>query len=824
MATIGNYKEYARQARTMTVEDLFNLGMSYVDTPLNEGFAKLLVNFDLKNQGTSLVPRGGLKTVESDLAGKILDPAHTYAVHHVGMTMVQSVSGNDAKMHRYVLLAPVVLHTVLGTQCYYFNELICILEADAGFLSASISQELYSNVRPKLSEIHGVPLQTSNQYNRGLFVSIEANTYIPVFNVTNTVRKFVRLELQFTSDLTFTIAVPQLEPKDISASQVINTGYNMMKSDPYSFTNVSNANNALLLNGMVPKDANGNVKLTSDVGESLTYHLNYSYPTADIGVNTYKVQWEINDTSTGTTTQVLQQVRKSANYTPGDPITLTITVPYKQFTVIVKMYNTADVTAKTYVSDDDDYKNLTPRKVLTVSSYYTSSGTARNAANLTAKKYDMTTCKGMATWQQRVVLWGVNNAATTLFVSQPNLPEYVPYPNNVEVFSEDIVRCIPYLTYLLVFTTSKLYQLTLVNDGLTDYYTVKCIQENLVMNEEDSSTIQVVKNMLYFKSGNYFYMIVPNSNAGAGELQLAPVSRPIEQLLDHFHDSVIKIVDSVYNINYTFNLKAGADDSYTLTFVDYYNYLDGAIMRNAYKIKISIYNEETLVSTRYIDFVLNYDTLFRAWTTYLYESNAYRFVPYENNVTSGITLLSIKTTTADKARTAQLIRWEPTSPKDEVTFINAGSPIVFHNHQLIDTGYRAHFPQYKKRFRELQFSVNNTGKDTLQFYTAFVVDDDSRKDLFNYTVQQIVDKTSPDYGLIYVERTLNEGITVAGELQFDATGWTLDFSKFPEITVAKVRYKVSGKGYLGKATILNKDEVLYELLGTNWVYRKMNGR
>ena len=100
---------------------------------------------------------------------------------------------------------------------------------------------------------------------------------------------------------------------------------------------------------------------------------------------------------------MLQQVRKSAAYNPGDDIYLDYLVAYKQYTIIVKIYLKSVVDAYTYVSDDDDYKKLTPEKVLTVSSY-ADSYASKNAANLTPRNYDLTTCVDMCVWQQRTVL------------------------------------------------------------------------------------------------------------------------------------------------------------------------------------------------------------------------------------------------------------------------------------------------------------------------------------------------------------------------------------------------------------------------------------
>ena len=186
--------------------------------------------------------------------------------------------------------------------------------------------------------------------------------------------------------------------------------------------------------------------------------------------------------STSDNAQVLRRIRgtDAVVYSPGDSISVPYKVAYKQYTLVAEVYYKDEVDAHTYVSDEDDYKNLKPIASMTVSSYYSSNNTNATTSNLTMKNYNLATATGMTSWQQRLVMWGVDGAKTTLWTSQPNKVEYFPYPNNVEVFNEPIVHCVPYLTNLLVFTTSKLYLLTYTTDsnGLT-YFTTKCIQERL---------------------------------------------------------------------------------------------------------------------------------------------------------------------------------------------------------------------------------------------------------------------------------------------------------------------------------------------------------
>ena len=47
--------------RVMTTETIFSKGMRYTNQPMAEGYIKSLINFDIKDDGESIKPRGGLQ-------------------------------------------------------------------------------------------------------------------------------------------------------------------------------------------------------------------------------------------------------------------------------------------------------------------------------------------------------------------------------------------------------------------------------------------------------------------------------------------------------------------------------------------------------------------------------------------------------------------------------------------------------------------------------------------------------------------------------------------------------------------------------------------
>lgn len=63
-------------------------------------------------------------------------------------------------------------------------------------------------------------------------------------------------------------------------------------------------------------------------------------------------------------------------------------------------------------------------------------------------------------------------------------------------------------------------------------------------------------------------------------------------------------------------------------------------------------------------------------------------------------------------------------------------------------------PTFKKRYRELQFVINNISNRALDFYSDFYIDGEQRKNRYVYEVVHDIDPQSPHYGLITVEKSV----------------------------------------------------------------------
>ena len=824
MAQTTAYKNVAgnaHRARYMQTEEVFVNGMKYTDAPHTPGYAKTIVNFNIKNDGEVFVPRGGLRVVHSEIAQQDFDSAvqQDYCVHHAHTTYVSTKDG-DALLCNYVLSG-----VVDSKQRFVVAKSNLVIEHDNDMYEALYdnenAEELYLLMKPSCTSMHEMAISNPTRRS-GIFSSLEGNTYVLVSNGnSNCLGKVV---VWWDNTQTLRWKIEKITPTEIQPTQAINYGYNMLKENPYDFENIETATGDIVLTGVVPYDEQGKLLLTSRPGTPIDFKLFYKYPHSDVeNVDKYLFQWEVQDLNSNSEAVVAKGVRDSEEYTPGDEVVFKYTPAYNSFSIVVKVYRKSEITAADAQWEADETlralvtkdENLTPAQVIVLASYHLTANNNSSMLNTSAASFDVCTATGMCTWQQRVVLWGVKGAKSTLFVTEINDPGYVPYPNNSEIFPDTIVCAVPYMSNLLVFTKSALYKLTLNDDGLS--YSTTCIQERLSMIDEDANTVTTVQNMVYFKSNNYYYMIVPNTKSLQTDLQMAPVSRPIEYLLNDFKNGIKMLINDVYNLTYD---ETGI--KYLMELEDYSVHVADTQVRNVYKVKVEKYlleESDTPDEMYYIDVVLNYDTVLRAWTCYMYETTPYRMEIYKPTVTGQTQFVYIRTA-FDKYRPG-IAMFDEEEPQDNLP-LDDDKPRTLGNYQFIDTGYRAFNTEHKKRFREVQFHINSRTDKVLNFYTSFTVDDVERQPMYKNIITHITDENSPDYGVVFVERELIDAKQTPNLTKFNE--WQLDTTKFPDLTVYKIRFRVSGKGYGGSVKLLSVNETKYELLNMSWIYRLMFAR
>lgn len=529
--------------------------------------------------------------------------------------------------------------------------------------------------------------------------------------------------------------------------------------------------------------------------------------------NTIRVHWQMKSGGAAAWTTLSNEVFKLSDYyiTHGDraPFETTCTLAATEVSIKLTISDPLDT-----VSAEEYILSTQPIRISTVSDELST------AFNITPEKYNLNKCTGMCEWEQRLVLWGVPNALNMIFVSDVNNPGFFPYPNNVDILPDPIISVHNYGEELLVLTTTALYRLIWNAEGLG--WTHKLVQRNLHIREEDTWLSCVYKNMFFFKSGEYYYMMVPKSTTASsirGETTIAPISKNIENLLDNFHEIVYTLVKKISDMP---NL-----EDFTQTLVNYFTYVDNTaiIINYVYDLdKRTDYTKEREENSKYLYVQLIYNTDLRTWSLRILEAAHMLYVSHTDVLQQDrfIDLTPIK----DVEQSA-IQFYEFKDLKDHTVQYLTDVPVyaepVFKNYQYLNTGNREINTELKKRFREFQFKIKTNTTSDLKLYTAFYIDGSAQQDMQDY-VASVVDTGTEN--VIVIDKLLQyHTLQDRGALKPTTLGsWTLNQSAFPGKTLWKVRMPISGKGYSPSAEILSREEKDFEILGHSWAYRTMNAR
>jgi len=780
------FKGQKRGQRVQSAEAVFNAGMYYSNMPLKEGFAKELVNYDTKDQGELLEPRPGLRVFDHSLYSGAVAYNQDMTISHA-----QESSELDGERYQQIIISQITDTPIAGTN----------LVSGTGYIGTGKNNVLALNdmhapgadlifKKPKGGEIHGIPVDDLNVTGRqvGTFAF---NEYFYFFRTDG---KLYRTYFNNTSS---EYEVEEVVPTDINAREAVLWGYNLLEADPYTFDDEHDAAILKIL-GITVRDEDSNLIVNPIMGNNL--ELRAHYDCANAG-DKFTVVWSYKEL----TSDEWITIRENDIIFSGDPVLRVTDWNAPSENVII------DITTYAWpggVKDTVPTQTLQMRLTLAPEER-----SFDHETSYTPKVFDLSTAAGMAYWKRRLILYGIKEHQSKLFMSRVNDPTYFAYPNDVDDLEEPIIHVTSLLDQLIVFTTTKIHSVVLSADGLTTTRTV--LQSNLNINEWDTHLIQNIKNMIYFRSGNYYYMIVP-SRALAGSLTVAPISKNIEELFNKFESSVEDIVKTVYDYAGTLNL------------VNYYNYLDFEDVCNTY-----VYQTDADV---YLNIVLLYDTMLRGWRIRAYESQSI-LIPYKQDITKRGELVGLLEYNSKPS--VQFLKPDELEVKDYyypngLTDLSDAPEVfaaqnVFKNYQYIDTGYRDIASVFKKRFRELQFRINNLSQTRLNFYSEFLIDGNLRSSKYNYNIAHNIDPEDENYGVITMERELVDptvvpGVTILAETEDETNMWQLDVSQFPDLAFWKVRMPVSGKGYAPRLKLISYNEERYELLDLHWVFRPLYSR
>lgn len=791
-ATDYQFKKFQNTTRTFSPEEQFNLGMNYTDSPIEAGQTKVLLNFDIANDGVSLKPRAGFRTTKAAVSnGTTYTPEGTQI-----LSAVMEEKHNNTLYKCVITFDYNTKKLCIGTIASNKLSEVSCNELDIEDMVFDRTNIIVNYTKHQNMAIHGINIPQSVDSCEQIGTKAWNNAYY-FFGQEDSTNNLYNIVFD---ENTKKFKANKVVPTELTALEASPNKFNMLLKNPYDFVN-SIVAGAFVLQGILCYQ-NDKIVVAPRINTTYRYKLAYTAPSS----TKYEVKWEWKDyNGTEWTTLKTQTIEVD---TAAPDVCCDFGAPIKESLMRV-----------TVTKEGNSY----PDQVLAIG-ISCDSEAQQSAANAELKSYDLYKATGMCYWQNRLVLWGYDDPI--IFVSDTNLPEWFPYPNNIDLFEEPVIHCEPYLDSLLVFTTQKLFQLTMLSDG--SGWSKTCIQNHLHLTEFDTNFIKTIKNMVFFKSGNSYFMVVPSATTSAG-LTIAPIGKPIQWMLDNYKKAVSDIIKDVYNYSEDLNM------------VHCFNYINNTDIINNYIFKDK--------SGLYLNFCLIYNTEERTWRTHIFESESvYRM--YKLDATTDGTLVTLtdvlkrpdENLDTILGLAVQFITRDASNPKDfyipkncmlskeanlQSTF---GATHKYLNYQYFDTGYRSLGEvNTKKRHREFQLRINNKSGQLLKFGTSFYIDGEDRKNMYKYEVIHNTDPDSEGYGIIEVVPVLELDTkiyseTILAETENDENAWTLGYSRFPEVPLNKIRVAVSGKGYHNKLKLLSVNELDYELLGLCWVYKYKNLR
>lgn len=882
------YKQYTRNQRRSVLETEFNKGMMSTDGLVSEGYVKTLVNFTFEKDNGSLVPRPGIRPYEIIFPDMSTTPEEGSALLSDGLAIkdVKECVENGSTYYQIILglcdedhprSGPLyVVTSPKQSAARNINvddeHVYDIRFADSAYSDEAIGY-FYSSEIPV---IHNISLAEDPSKRTDFPVGTFAfgNSYYFFGSQEGVPSLFKTAFDDVVVPPKYKIEV--VTPKQLDVSEAVTYGYNMLAGDAaYEFTDRFSAS-VFTFQGILPYyPGTTRLMMTPKQNQIVDFRAYFDVDNTAAVRQKYDIVWEWRETTSSDWT-LIQRTTEIIDSTTK--LICQFQPPAVDMMVRVSAYPYVDINGNPSTTVFD-----TVEKAMVVGFDFRESRYGA-AAPIEPEVYDLSTATGMESWNGRIVLWGVPKDPTILFISDYNEPSYFPYPNNIVTFDEPIIYAIEFMDMLAVFTTDKLYAVTLSSDGNSWESTV--LQSHLSISPWDKHLIQTVRNMLYFKSGNYYYMMVPKAQSTTGELTLAPITTPITSFFDNFSVNVQKVLEETYN--YTGNLDL----------ITYYNFLDYEDIHNLYLYKFD--DSEAL-----LHFDMIYNTVDRTWKVWAFESARILF-PFKHNATeTGLlaTTSIMDTYTSEDPpehelrRIIQIFTWDKLSTRgayipdefkvyydpdatgphiagrtvvidspiahvDENGVVVFGEPyadaegrivyiygatsyesgffvndiysairevyqngdkyFTFRNFQFFDSGYRDDEAQAKKRYRELQIHVNNLDQKNMQFGMEFILDGAQRKIFYKYDTAQAIDEFDPEYGIIYVDSTpfLETDLS-----DIDITNqWTIDQNLMPEITLWKVRVAVSGKGSAPRLKLFSRNDKRFELLGIYWISKLMNMR
>jgi hypothetical protein len=872
------YRVGGRLPRYTTKLNPFASGMYLTKQVIPEGYAKVMVNYDIDDTGSHIRPKAGRQKIQAldfgeSTPGPINVSDYVYA-YNSDLLEVESIkdiimsygyltnkdklvgantAGGDYDKPFYIA----GMKTTTDTNLYelddetgeykiieagsiteklessfwaaYYDQLKeqfeVVSNTDIGTVAARTITGAYAFNKPVVRQM-GRPVGAvlNNElitFSGGL---VEFNKYIKnserneVSSLQPT--QLCRLLLKKKpNDAGYEIVRKLVDIRELNPLEAGSYGFNQLSETPYEFENVESNGLEPLGIVMYRQDDLNTPVFSPTLGKPVTLTCYYAYP---INETESELQIKI---------ETLDNLKKDAKWVvvkdfpkepaEGDPerpeeeiIKVGARVNYEY--TPVEINTIVRITARIGY-DDATMVVLGEKNVICGENRYDS---------IELKKFQLNKCKGMINWHGSLGVYGVPSAADTIFFSDVNNPGYFPFPNNAMSFDNEILAVHNYLDHLLVITVDSIWLVTPNTTIATSIQ--KRIMFNIHIPEIDAINAIILKDQIFFKSDTQFYVLKPNKyTSDATDLKNYVNSTAIANFTADFKDTTVDLLNQVYRNIWQ---KYTAEKHTQVRFVDFQVLDTNSALRNEevhyiYTIKPILTIPELITDNLNLHIV--YNTLSRSWRLYFVaigdDNVGYNPILYKNKQSGDYCEFF--------AHTNRLVISKQT--KDIVTDnLEDGAWLLSNNYdsyQYLDTGNVSIDDVNTRRFREVQFNLANLENKALDFYVDFKIEGQEKVSATNYVVEHVTDPNDPQYGKIFVTPVEGSNMTLPGATaladDINSTEYfSVDLSKFPTLDVATVRFNLQGRGHRGSIQLLSTSLSKYELSDMCWAYRIMSAR
>jgi hypothetical protein len=830
-----------------------------------EGYAKILVNFDIDDTGSCIKSRKGRKLhLTVPYAGyhklgalHVADYLYTYNSEGTDITDIKDIImsfGTYGSVTDYLdghviseqdnVKEPVFVSKFklnIDTNVYddqkqivhpgeittkntedlwtlYCNkgseDFNVVNNANIGYVSARTIKNAYVFDKKVIKDL-GLPISTvlANEIYAFSGPQIEATIYTANedLNQYDALQKadLTKLKILDTGS-GFEIRREVIQPRTLNPTEAAASGYNMLLESPFLLDDADGGSPKILSLMLYQDEAQDIPVFAPEVGRDYSLRVYYQYASPG---NTYEYKLEVGDGAYDDITY--DTIVDWTTFTTGSALYLNFLQSYNKtaarVTIRVQNQSSTESSLVRVFQPEEQYKNVT------------------------VKEFDLTTAKGMVSWMGCVGLYGVKDATNTIFFSDVEDPGYFPFPYNIVTFDNEILAVHNYLDMLLVITTDSIVLVT-TTSGVAN-----CVQKKIMTNifipEIDAVNAVVLKDQIFFKTDTQFYVLKPNTyTSDATDLKNFTNSTAIANYTIKFTEETIKILNRVFRPIITAESEIQRKTVYFTDFdvINVQSVVKNEEVHYVYTIVPYIENK----SFGNLDLHLVYNTVTRSYRIYLkgigddnvshsaklyrnkQSGEFYEIIPYNLDVDANVLIVKESLYTRDD----NIIQgsWQLTP--------------YYNNYNYLDTGNVAIDDTYNKRYRELQMNVVNHENSKIRFYTDVKVDGKLNVTSTRYDIRSITDPEDPEYGLVYVVPTEVDDyktmMTVYGNttLEDEETPpeliqyWEVDLSAFPELDMATIKLKLYGKGRRAAFQLLCTDLKVFELSTFVWVYRVMNVR